>query len=143
MQRALDHLKPKPAKKKKVFTKSSYSVPGPRSLYHCDAHEKRKRRRRGLQTSVLSRRRRRRERERERQRGEGGSKERSFCTHVGTLSWFMLITSASGLIYHQRHGHVAIPETTPLRKIPPMLMAVSHNRRTPFLGASHTQFCRR
>ena len=84
-----------------------------------------------------------RERKRERERGEGGSKERSFCTHVGTLSWFMLITSASGPIYHQRHGHVAIPETTPLRKIPPMLMAVSHNRRTPFLGASHTQFCRR
>jgi hypothetical protein len=46
-----------------------------------------KRRRRGLQTSVLSKIRRRREREKEREKeGKEGSKDRSFCTHVRTLS---------------------------------------------------------
>ena len=40
VQKALDKLKPRQKKHKKVYSKSSYCVPGPRSLYHCDAHEK-------------------------------------------------------------------------------------------------------
>ena len=36
-----------------------------------------------------------REKERERKRGKEGSKERSFCTHVRTLSWSMPMDWAS------------------------------------------------